>query len=292
MVESKMRIGEVAPSPPPLRPEEEIVERWSDGPPVVSVLCPTYNHVDFIEDAICGILGQETTFPFEVIIRDDASSDGTADIVREFELKYPQIIRAIYETENQYRVERVRERLSPLVRGQFVAYCEGDDYWIRPEKLQRQLSALSAQADKVVSHHQAVVVENGRIVSLGKLPASNERDFTANELQRGAWLLTLSLFHRRVEIVAHPKSHRFVNVDKYVTSRLGGYGGASYEKDFTGAVYRRHDSSVWGSLDQVDRNITQATSYYYIATQYFGEGNSRLGAHWLRKARRELSRAE
>lgn len=285
-----MRIGDVAPKPLPLRPEQEIVEQWGDESPVVSVMCPTYNHVDFIEDALCGILGQETTFPFEVIIRDDASTDGTADIVREFEAKYPRIIRAIYETENQYLKERARTRIGPLVRGQFVAYCEGDDYWIRPEKLQRQLTSLHSQSSAVVSHHQALIVENGRIVSLGKLPKGNQRDFTADELQKGAWLLTLSLFHRRADIAPHPKSHRFVNGDKHLTSRLGGFGGACYEEDFVGAVYRRHDLSVWSSLDEVDRRITQATSFYYIATQYFEEGKPHLGSHWLEKAKKELDR--
>lgn len=285
-----MRVGDVAPSPLPLRPEKQIVEQWGDETPLVSIMCPTHNHVRFIEDALCGILGQETTFPFEVIIRDDASTDGTADILREFEAKYPRVIRGIYETENQYQKERARTRIGPLIRGQFVAYCEGDDYWIRPEKLQRQLASLRSRSSKVVSHHQAVVVEKDYIVSLGKLPEANQRDFTADELQKGAWLLTLSLFYRRVDIAPHPKSHRFVNVDKYLTSRLGAFGGAYFEEDFVGAVYRRHDSSVWSSLDNVDKRITQATSFYYIATQYFEDGKPELGAHWLEKAVKEIRR--
>lgn len=278
------RIGGPAPRPLPLRPERKIMALWKKGPPVVSILCPTYNHANFIEDAIAGFLGQETTFPFEVIIRDDCSTDGTAEIVREYEAKYPQIIRGIYETENQFHRQRPLTRLTPLVQGQFIAICEGDDYWISPTKLERQLRTLRMRDDCVMSHHQALVVENNRVVSLRKLPRKMRRDFTADELQRGTWALTLSIFYRNVNIPRHPKEHKFINGDMYLFARLGSFGGAAYEEDFVGAVYRRQGSSIWSSLDEVDRRSAQATSYYYMASQYSSEGNSELASYWLAKA--------
>ena len=290
MVADGIQVGDLAPQPLPLRSEDEITALWEEEKPLVSVLCPTYNHADFIDDAIRGFLGQQTRFPFEVIIRDDASTDGTAEIVREYESKYPRLIRGIYEHENRYKTERSRSRMVSTARGDFIAYCEGDDYWISPNKLERQLATLQSRGDCVVSHHQALVIENGHVTSVGKLPEKNQRDFTSEELQQGAWMLTLSLFYRRVHIPPHPKAHRFVNGDKYLTSRLGEHGGAAYEEDFLGAVYRRHGSSVWSSLDEVDRRITQATSFYYIAAQYFQEGNPELGNHWLEKSKRELGR--
>jgi len=287
---NQIHLGDPAPSPPPLRTEKEIIARWTDQKPVVSVLCPTYNHGEFIDDAIRGFLGQETSFPFEVIIRDDASTDGTADIVREYESKYPKILRGIFESENRYKRGPARRRLRSFARGNFLAYCDGDDYWLSPNKLSRQVETLGSRDDCVVSHHQAVVIENGYVTSLAKLPEKSQRDFSFTELQEGAWLLTLSLVYRRVAIPQHPKAHRFANGDKYFTSRLGDYGGAAYEDDFIAAAYRRHSSSVWSSLDDVDRRITQATSFYYIASQYYQEGRTLLGNHWLEKSLREVRR--
>ena len=84
----------------PLRITEH---NWPEGTvPLVSITCITYNHVNFIRDAIEGFLMQETTFPVEILIHDDASNDGTAEIVREYDARYPQLIKAIYQTENQY----------------------------------------------------------------------------------------------------------------------------------------------------------------------------------------------
>lgn len=284
----KFRVGDPAPSPLPLRPERKVMARWADCTPLVSVLCPTYNHANFIEDAIAGFLGQETSFPFEVLIRDDCSTDGTEEIIREFEAKYPRIIRGVYETKNQFRNVRPLSIMTALARGDFIAICEGDDYWIRPDKLERQLATLQARTDCILSHHQALVIEDDRVTTATKLPKKMRRDFTAKELERGAWALTMSLFYRNVHIPRHPGEHRFVNGDNYLLARLGAHGGAAYEEDFVGAVYRRHGSSIWSSLDEIDSRSAQSTSYYYMAVQYSREGNSELASHWLGKAAKRL----
>lgn len=82
--------------------ENEIMADWVGEDIVVSVLCATFNHEKYIDDAIRGFLAQKTNFPFEVIIRDDASSDKTADIIRSYADKYPKIIKPIYESINRY----------------------------------------------------------------------------------------------------------------------------------------------------------------------------------------------
>ena len=122
--------------------------------PVVSIKCITYQHVNFIRDAIEGFLMQETTFPVEILIHDDASTDGTADIVREYQAKYPQLIRAVLQTENQWsKGIKPMKFLSPLALGEFIALCEGDDYWTSPHKLQIQVDCLRGNPDFVISHH-------------------------------------------------------------------------------------------------------------------------------------------
>lgn len=112
--------------------------------PLVSISCITFNHVLYIKECLDGFLMQKTDFCFEIVIHDDASTDGTADIIREYEKKYPSIIKPIYQRENQY-VKGVRptwEFNAPRWKGKYIALCEGDDYWTDPLKLQKQVDFL------------------------------------------------------------------------------------------------------------------------------------------------------
>lgn len=122
--------------------------------PKVSVVCMTYNHVRFIRQALDGFVMQKTNFPFEVIIHDDASTDGTADIIREYAKKYPDIIKPILQTENQWSrgVGIASNFIWPKIRGQYVAKCDGDDYWTDENKLQKQADFLDQHPDYSICH--------------------------------------------------------------------------------------------------------------------------------------------
>lgn len=111
---------------------------------MVSVICLAYNHESFIRQALDGFVNQKTSFKFEVIIHDDASTDNTADIIKEYEEKYPNIIKPIYQIENQYskKIGITPTYILPKARGKYLAWCEGDDYWIDNNKLQSQVDAL------------------------------------------------------------------------------------------------------------------------------------------------------
>lgn len=159
--------------PPPLggRPESDIVARWATATtPVVSVICHTFNHARYLRDAVGGFLSQLTDFPFEVIIRDDASTDGTGGIAREMARKYPRIIRLVVEAENRYS-QGVMPSVAtfPMVRGRFIALCEGDDYWSDPHKLQRQMNFLATQPEAGMAIHPATMLlerDGGRPAAL------------------------------------------------------------------------------------------------------------------------------
>ena len=116
---------------------------------MVSICCTAYNHEKYIRRALDGFVSQVTDFKYEVIVNDDASPDKTAEIIREYEKKYPDIIHGIYQTENQYskNVNITEKILFPAVKGKYVAICEGDDYWTDPSKLQRQVVALEKNKD-------------------------------------------------------------------------------------------------------------------------------------------------
>lgn len=127
--------------------------------PLVSICCITYNQEAFIEETIKGFLLQQVSFPIEIIIHDDASTDGTANIVRRYEEKYPDIFRPIYQTENQWRkgVKPSHAFVWPAARGKYIALCEGDDYWIDPLKLERQVAFMEQHPECSISTHNSFV---------------------------------------------------------------------------------------------------------------------------------------
>lgn len=129
-----------------------------DSAVLVSVACATYNQKAYIRQCIEGFLIQKTDFPFEILIHDDASTDGTADVVREYEAKYPDKIKPIYQTENQYSkgVKISPTYQYPRARGKYIALCEGDDYWTDPLKLQKQVDFLEAHPEYGMCYTQCV----------------------------------------------------------------------------------------------------------------------------------------
>lgn len=110
----------------------------------VSILCLAYNHEKYIADAIEGFLMQKTTFPIEIIVNEDASTDQTAAIIRKYEAAHPDLIHPIYHIQNQYSqgVNINDQFMLPLAQGKYVALCDGDDYWTDPYKLQKQYDAM------------------------------------------------------------------------------------------------------------------------------------------------------
>lgn len=118
---------------------------------MVTVLCRTYNHERFIRHALEGFVTQKTDFPFEVLVHDDASTDKTADIIREYAKKYPAIIKPIYQQINQHsqKISVIPKYMLPKANGKYLAWCEGDDYWTNPNKLQLQVEALESHPDCV-----------------------------------------------------------------------------------------------------------------------------------------------
>ena len=112
--------------------------------PTVSIICFAYNHEKYIRQALDGFVCQKTDFPFEIIIHDDASTDQTASIIKEYEKNHPKLFKPIYQTVNQYSLEtgRVTKICYTAAKGKYISLCEADDYWIDPYKLQKQVDFL------------------------------------------------------------------------------------------------------------------------------------------------------
>ena len=144
-------------------------------PLMVSIRCNTYNHERYIRQCLEGFVIQKTNFRFEAIVHDDASTDGTAAIIREYAEKYPDIIKPIYETENQYSKHdgSLRKIINKHMHGKYIAVCEGDDYWIDPFKLQKQVDFLENNP------------EYGLVHTAAKSYHENKKIFDRNNIGKG-----------------------------------------------------------------------------------------------------------
>lgn len=170
----------------------------------VSVLCAAYNHEKYIRDTLEGFVIQKTNFKFEVLVHDDASTDRTAEIINEYQKKYPNIIKPIFQKENQYSkgIKIGRDILAPRALGQFIALCEGDDCWIDKNKLQMQYDYMIANPECTVSTHNALLYNqyNGRKKKM--LNINHEKDYYINDfLNMKRWFPTASIMiHKRIYI--------------------------------------------------------------------------------------------
>jgi|SRR5690625_500422 len=157
---SEVNINNYIPLPDPIKITEH---QWpSDIKPLVSIRTMAYNHENYIRECLEGVLMQKTTFPVEFLIHDDASTDNTAAIIKEYEKRYPNVIKAYYQTENSYsknpkEKRRLRQNFFLMFKGKYIALCEGDDYWIDPLKLQKQVSFLEENDEYGLVHTKAKV---------------------------------------------------------------------------------------------------------------------------------------
>lgn len=139
---------------------------------MVSISCITYNQEKYVRKMIESLLMQKTNFKYEIVIHDDASTDNTANIIREYEMKYPNIIQPLYQTENQYSkgVSISSTFNYPRCNGKYIAFCEGDDYWSDPMKLQKQVDALEKREECAVCIHKVETVAEDESSILGYFP--------------------------------------------------------------------------------------------------------------------------
>ena len=165
--------------------------------PLVSIVTLAFNHGRYLRQCLDGFVMQITDFPFEVIIHDDASTDDTAQIIREYEEKYPHIFRPIYQTENQYSkgVAIGATYLYPAVRGKYICECEGDDWWTDPYKLQKQADFLEAHPEYSLccTAYGSMRMRDGFV----KDEKGTETDITMRQLMKKNLIGTLTVMYRK-----------------------------------------------------------------------------------------------
>lgn len=175
---------------------------------MVSIHCLVYNHEPYLRQCLEGFVMQKTNFKFEAIVHDDASTDGSAAIIREYAGKYPEIIKPIYQTENQYSKHdgSLSRIMDAACSGKYIALCEGDDYWIDPLKLQKQVDFLEANPEHSLCFcaHQELFPD-GSIKEVRRYPQSvNECPMSDIILGGGGFMGTATMVYQRSKSLDYP----------------------------------------------------------------------------------------
>lgn len=263
--------------PPPgsiVFPENFIADQWSShnaGPgipntmstpasetrpaPLVSICIITYRHARFIRQCVEGMLAQETDFPYEILIGEDESDDGTREICLELATAHPDRVRVLLHRRQDVVIVDGQPRgthnlMATLAqaRGEFVALCEGDDYWTDPKKLQIQVAYLHANADCVGCFHEASLVDaDSRELQAEFFKRSRPNPKPKYDRRDCLSLMsvypTCSLFYRRAAFDA-PEWYMKRSCDFFFDLVITAYGKLGYI-DRRMAAYRRHEGGIW-----------------------------------------------
>lgn len=254
---------------------------------MVTVFCWTYNHVNYVRQSIESILYQRTNFKVEIIVHDDASSDGTSEIIKEIEQQYPDLFSNILHVENQWSLgNSVMIPLFTKSTGKYVALSHGDDYWSDPYKLQKQIDFLESNAEYSICFC-ATTIENNTSNEILRYPAYVEHVSgkkrageietpaeitTTEELAIRNYIHTPSVVYRNT-FISETYPDYLIQVpigDWPLYMHLSRYGKIKFLRDSM-AVYRVHGGGVYSTLNTDKTALSQLKVYAYMITSGFFE---------------------
>ena len=244
---------------------------------LVSIHCTTYNHEKYIADAIDSFLEQQTNFKYEILIHDDASTDRTPEIIREYEKKYPEIIKPIYQTENQFSKAGllwVDKFNIERALGKYIATCDGDDYWIDKYKLQKQVDYMENHPECSLCVHAGYAVSAiDKKKQWRNRPNKGEKSFTVEEVIEGGGGLFLSstmLFPTRLGQIRPAFLENAPVVDYSTVINLSLHGKVHYMDEFMSA-YRVGNSESW--TGKYFSNMEKMSTHYREISNMLDEFN-------------------
>lgn len=224
--------------------------------PLVSIFCEVYNHEPFLRNCLDGFVKQQTDYPFEILIHDDASTDNSASIIKEYAEKYPELVFPIYQTENKYSqgIGIRKEYQYPRAKGKYIAICEGDDYWTDPLKLQKQVAYMEAHPDCSLCFGNAMLHWEDDDL-LPDRPYSEWENKKYDEMViLWDWRVPTATFLFRREITESPLFPEFMSDPKMVVDDLPLFltcanNGYLYAFSDYFSVYRKHGKSFTMNVD-------------------------------------------
>ena len=230
----------------------------------VTVLCMTYNHRDYIAQALEGILNQKTKYRYKIVIHDDASTDGTTEIVKKYSQKYPDKIETIIQNKNQYKNCNIsKEYLTKEIEGRYVAICEGDDFWNDPNKLNKQILFLENNTDYCMTFHSVYRINKNNSITK-YIPFNKDREITIDKIIKGGGMLcpTVSLVVKSEVYKKWPDFRINAEVYDYPLQLLAATEGRIfYFKDLL-ATYRFESDGSW-----TQQEMNSGVNWNYIKNE-------------------------
>jgi len=248
--------------------------------PLVSISCITFNHEKYIRKCLDGFLNQKCDFEFEILINDDASTDDTQKIIKEYQEKYPKIVKPIFQTTNQYSqgVRGMMMRYNfPRAMGKYIALCEGDDYWTDPLKLQKQVDFLENRLDYNFvcggyATENSKTVEKEILVFHGEGYLNNSEkgfDLTLETFFDNWVTKTLTIMFRKSSLDSNELSKYAHLRDVHLNFMLLKAGKGYYFKEILG-VYNIHEGGIFSLIDEIQKIKSQ----YEIRRELFLKNKS------------------
>lgn len=250
--------------------------------PLVTIFCTTYNHSKFLKECFEGLLSQKVSFPVEILVHDDASTDDTPSIINEYQKKYPSVFKVIFQKENQYAqgAKILVDFMFPVARGKYIAICEGDDFWRDPEKLQMQIEFLEANPDFSLSFTD-VSVQRGEIfhesehAQYHEKILANRTEFTIHDLMKDNFIPTCTMVLKKESFENCPGWVRMLPFFDWALGLLSSKNGKINYIPKKTSVYRVHESGVWSSKSYSVR-MQSKIRFHYLVYQNLGPSYSEL----------------
>lgn len=254
---------------------EELNTEKKNDDIMVTIWCVTYNHAPYIEDTFKGFINQKTNFRYEVVVFDDASTDGTSDIVRKYAREYPELICAYIAKTNTYGNENSRNLIESLneqaFHGKYIAWCEGDDFWSDPYKLQLQIDYLNDHPECSLCGHASKWIDYEKNMEYSYHPFDRDKDLTDAEviLQPTGNISTASLVMRR-ESGLYENDFPRADVGDIVAQLHALTKGKIHYIDREMSVYRYHHAGSWGArqASNLSNRINHAVNICRFLIEY------------------------
>lgn len=216
--------------------------------PLVSIFCLAYNHESFIKKAIESWLMQKTNFKFEAVIGEDFSTDRTREIVFSYAERYPDIIKVI-TSETNVGMRENSKRTKNACTGKYIAFCEGDDYWMDPNKLQTQVNFMEENPDYSICFHDAILLwEDKTLPPKHFVPLNHKEVSTTEDVIKNYFIPTASMLVRAKFIKQLPDWFEKIYNGDWATQLILSTQGKIKYIDEIMSVYRKNKGGLSGGI--------------------------------------------
>lgn len=256
---------------------------------MASVCCLSFNHADYIRGTLDSFLMQKTNFKFEIVIHDDASTDGSGEILKEYAERYPDQVRPLIQRENQYSkgIDNINGAFNfPRVRGKYIFMCDGDDYWLSPHKMQKQVDYMEAHSDCTLCFHSARIELVGRALTESQMrPYRKSRKVASEEIidkSSGYAMASMAFPSRLVKTL--PDYYVDCPVGDTPLQLIAASQGYGYYMDEPMCAYRVGVAGSWTTTGREGDYREKQSMYYRRMKKVYEEFDRATGGRFHQEA--------